>query len=774
MEDGGSWLEYVHYERVDKANRGLSYTPEHTSDLVSNVWINGGYSVVGTGTIDFEFDAVTNRVSTESENERFIRLVIEADDIVVADFDGGSYAGWIATGTAFGSAPATGTLPNQQPVTGFEGAGLVNSYLGGDPSTGTLTSPEFTIQREYINFLIGGGNHQGETCVNLLIDGVVVRTQTGADEEQLKWAYWDVSDLIGQSARIEIVDDSTGSWGHINVDSMVQSDEQSWREIELTVQVGKKYLNIPIENAFDPEWVYLYVDGEETMDYYCELELADPAHADFWVYMDVERYIGHDITLVTRRDFTKDPAAFEQCYQSDEPLDGAAFYQEATRPQFHFSSRRGWINDVNGPVYYNGTYHLFYQHNPYGWSWGNMHWGHATSTDLIHWIEAVDAVLPDELGTIYSGTAVVDELNTGGFQTGSDLSIVAFYTAAGDHAPEKVLRSQAMAYSTDGGATFAKYAGNPVLDHIAGGNRDPKVFWHPESGKWVMVLYLEGSTFAFFNSPDLKAWTETSRFEFSAGAECPDLFPLAVDGDTNTLKWVFWTGNSSYSLGSFDGSAFTPEGDVKMLYAGGNGYAAQTFNNVPASDGRLIQISWMNSRGAAVFEGMPFNQQMSFPVELTLHSTTNGPRMRAWPVDEIESLHATTQSFPGQLLTTSSANLLAGMESDMQDVHAEFELVNNSATFGFEIRGVEFIYHAATRQIEADGNFAGLEPVDGKINMRLLIDGVSVEFFAGDGQVYLPMYLAPPETNSAMKIFTRDDSVTLKTLEVNGLDSVWD
>lgn len=772
VEDSGTnWMDYVYPKRTD-ANSGIAYHLELCDDLVSNVWKNGDGFVVGTGPINPEFNAVTNRIPMVGKPEQFIRLLIEADDIVLADFDRRSYAGWITTGTAFGSEPATGTLPNQHEVTGFEGAGLVNSYLGRDASTGTLTSPEFTIQRKYVNFLVGGGNHEGQTCINLWVNGEIVRTQTGANDETLKWASWDVSDLIGQYAQIEIVDRSTESWGHINIDSLIQSDSPSVYEIELTVQAEKRYLNIPVDNSEGQERVLVSVDGAETDDYYFKLQLADPGEADFWVYMDLNRYAGHKIVLKTRRGSSQDIDALEQCYQSDEPREAATFYTEEKRPQFHFSSQRGWLNDANGPVYYNGIYHLFYQHNPYGWNWGNMHWGHATSTDLVHWVEQGDAIFPDELGTIYSGTAVVDEMNTSGFQSGADSPIVAFYTAAGDHAPEEVPRTQSISYSTDGGATFSKYAGNPIIENITPGNRDPKVFWYEPTGTWVMVLYLENSTFAFFNSSDLKTWTETSRLEFTAGRECPDLFPLPVDGDTNTVKWVFWAGNGSYSIGDFDGSTFTPAGDDQSLYADSNGYAAQTFNNIPSSEGRCIQISWMKNADL-VFEGMPFNQQMTMPVDLTLNSTTNGLRLFAWPIAEIESLYATSQTFPSQGLTVSETNLLAGIESDAQDILAGFELVNSNATFGFEIRGSEFVYHADTQQVEVDGTFMDLVPVNGKINMRILIDTASVEFFAGDGQVYMPIYLAASETNGVMKIFTRDDSVILKTLEVNGLKSIW-
>ena len=325
-----------------------------------------------------------------------------ADDVVLADFEGPDYGDWKATGTAFGTGPAHGTLPNQQAVTGFLGKGLVNTYLNGDASTGTLTSPAFKIERKFLNFLIGGGAHEGETCVNLLVDGKVVRTSTGNDDERLDWCTWNLSELAGKQARIEIVDRASGGWGHINVDQIVMSDQA----------------RVP-------------------------------------------------------------------------PAKPAKLYDERYRPQFHFSPMKNWTNDPNGMMFYKGEYHLFFQHNPSGKNWGNMTWGHAVSPDMFHWTQLDHAIHPDKLGTIFSGSGVVDEDNTAGFQKGKEKTLVCIFTSAGNPF------TQSIAYSNDRGRTWAKYAGNPVLRHIAGDNRDPKVFWHAASKKWIMALFLDGNTYAF-------------------------------------------------------------------------------------------------------------------------------------------------------------------------------------------------------------------------------------------------------------------------------------
>lgn len=700
----------------------------------------------------------------------FLVPIAAANEIIIADFEDASYdAGWVATGTAFGNRPSAGSNGSQKPISGFEGKGLVNTYTAKDRdrATGTLTSPEFTIDRKYINFLIGGGKHPRKTCINLLIDGKIVQTETGHDNESLRPAGWDVSEHSGKRARIEIVDNVTTGWGHINVDYIHQSNESMWVDMEITIKPQKKYLNIPVDNEQKQERVYVYLDGK--IDYYLDLQLANPGEADFWVFMDIERYKGKEITLKTRRSKLTSPDAFEQFYQSDEPKEANSFYKEKNRPQFHFTSKRGWLNDSNGLVFYKGEYHLFYQHNPYGWAWGNMHWGHAVSTDLVHWKELGIALFADETGTMYSGSAVVDWNNTSGFQTGDQPPIVALYTAAGDHAPTKVARTQGAAYSNDMGRTFTKYAGNPVVDYIKGGNRDPKVVWHEESGKWIMALFIDGIQSYLLSSPDLKNWTKLS--EFDGGYECPDFFPLALDDDDNNKKWVFWAPNGTYFVGSFDGTSFNPETEMKKCFQAGNAYGGQTFSDIPDSDGRRIHISWMRG-GNNAFKGMPFNSQMAFPVEFKLKTVQGSPTMTAYPVKEIENLHGKKHTFTNKVLSGES-NILGGTPNNMVDIYAEFEILDSDAVFGFEIRGEKFIYDCSSKEIIGKAAKVSVEPVNGKINMRFLVDTTSVEFFAADGLVCMPFYLPANEDSAAIKLLSQDGKVVLKVIEINELKSIW-
>ena len=319
-------------------------------------------------------------------------------------------------------------------------------------------------------------------------------------------------------------------------------------------------------------------------------------------------------------------------------------YDELHRPQFHLSPRHSWMNDPNGLVWYRGEYHLFFQHTPGFMNHAANSWGHAVSADLVHWRELDTAIAPDEYGFIWSGSAVVDTDNSAGFAGGGERALVAVYTTGGFGAPRPNQPGatpcvQAIAYSTDRGRTFRRYSGNPVLGHVRAENRDPKVIRHAATRQWIMALFLDGNDFALYGSPDLKRWRHLCALEVADTGECPDLFELPVDGDPGDTRWVFWGAAGVYRLGSFDGTTFTPETPALRCEMGANGYAAQTWSDVPTEDGRRIQISWMRN---GHFPAMPFNGQMSFPVELTLRTTPQGLRLCRQPVKELELLHRRT------------------------------------------------------------------------------------------------------------------------------------
>jgi fructan beta-fructosidase len=428
-------------------------------------------------------------------------------------------------------------------------------------------------------------------------------------------------------------------------------------------------------------------------------------------------------------------------------------YQEPLRPQFHFSARSGWLNDPNGLVYFRGEYHLFFQHNPFGTQWGNMTWGHAVSTDLVHWHQLDDALKPDSLGTVFSGSAIVHERDSSGLGKG----IVAFYTAAGgtNDASKGKEFTQCLAHSSDG-RHFSKLPLNPVIKHIAGENRDPKVVWHAGSKRWIMALYLDGDQFALLSSTDLKSWTRFQTLSVPGSSECPDLFELPLDGDSKKRKWVFWTGNGRYLAGSFDGAHFNAESSPIASNFGNTGYAAQTFFNDPK--GRIVQIAWLNNSN---FPGTSWNQQMGFPIKLGLVSTPDGPRLTMEPVEEISRLY--------DGLVPDAGGHRYPVEGGLMDVSVAFR---PKGIVDFLANGHELKYDSDMQTLDVLGKSAHIAPdQNGLVNLRILADRASLEIFGQHGLVYMPMFLLPVDASNGFSILSGQEVIS--RLEVFRLKSAW-
>ncbi len=703
---------------------------------------------------------------------------LAADDILVADFEGETYGDWKTTGEAFGPGPARGTLPNQMPVSGFEGKGLVNSFFKGDGTTGTLTSPPLKIERKYLNFLIGGGTHPGRTCINLLVDGQVVYTATGPNDkpggtERLDWHSWEVSALAGKQAVIQIVDQETGGWGHINIDHIVQSDRRSGVvEMVKDIVIEHEYLSFQFAaGQGGRSQVSLRI-----ADKIVRQSVGQGRDKSYWTTWDVSRLKGQRGQLLVAELPAPDGGCTlaESVVQGDQ-VRGALLvvdrlYHETYRPQFHFTPMKNWTNDPNGLVFYQGEYHLFFQHNPSGIDWGNMTWGHAVSKDLVHWQQLDHAIYPDKLGTIFSGSAVVDTNNTAGFKTGVEQVLVCIYTSAGGTSPESQGQpfTQSIAYSNDRGRTWTKYEHNPVLKHVAGSNRDPKVIWHEPSKHWVMALYLDGSDYALFGSKNLKAWTKLSDTPLPGCGECPDFFELPVDGDATKSKWLFWGGNGSYRLGTFDGTTFKPETESLKSCWGANDYAAQTYSDIPTTDGRRIQIAWM---AGGKYPSMPFNQQMSFPREFSLRTTPEGVRLFMNPVREIEQIRGQKQA-RSDVAVKPEDNPLAALEGDLWEIEATIE-PGDAAEVGFLIRGEPLRYDVKAKQLNCLGRSAPLEPIDGQIKLHILVDRTSIEIFANDGRIAMCSCFLPDPLNRSLGLYAKGGTAKVKSLNIWELRSTW-
>ncbi len=685
------------------------------------------------------------------------------------DFEGADYSGWQVEGEAFGSGPAQGTLPGQMKVEGFRGRALANSFYGGDRSTGTLISPSFVIDRRYLKFLIGGGGYAEETFIELQVDGKTCRTATGPNtqpggSEALGWQTWDLTELQGESSVVRIVDRRTGGWGHINIDHLVLSDQQprALTHAEREFRIKRRYLNLPIKNGGPKRMVSVIVDGRVAVRN--EIELADAA-PDWWAPMDVRSWRGKNIKLRVDR-LPEESTALSAIEQSDSLKDARDLYREPLRGQFHFSPRRGWNNDPNGLCYYNGEYHLFFQHNPYGWNWGNMHWGHAVSRDLVHWRELGDVLMPDQFGPMYSGSAVVDWNNTSGLGKPGKAPLSLLYTAAGDPTV------QCLASGVDG-RTFEKLPQNPVMGQVTSGNRDPKVIWHAPSKRWVMVLYVSKDkkhTVHFYTSPNLREWSLASVLEGGEGNdnflyECPDLFELPVDGQPNVSKWIVYGANSEYAIGQFDGKVFTPEETKIPGHRGKGFYAAQTFSDIPASDGRRIQIGWFQTPTP----GMPFNQSMSLPLELRLIACDQKPRLSWTPVKELQALRSKSFKLGSIEMRSGSVNPLSKIKAELVELRAEFE---DSADVTFTIRGAQISYLSKTDEIVVNGHKAPAPSLGGRQDLIVYCDRTGLEVFTSGGLTYVPMPFTPRAEDRDLSVEV-DGVVRFTGLQVHQLRSAW-
>lgn len=698
-------------------------------------------------------------------------LAAQQPDILIADFESDHYGVWSSNGEAFGPGPAKGTLANQMHVSGFRGKGLVNSFFQGDGTTGTLTSPPFEINRNYLTFLVGGGGHVGKTCMNLFVDGQVVLSATGTNtqpggSEELMPAYWDVSTHAGETAVLQIVDQATGTWGHINIDHIVLTDVKpklpEFARRSKSFIVEQRYLLLPIQNQPGAKGnIQVFVDDVEVRRY--QINLASSADTvDWFAYFNLDAYRGKQARVVADR-------VTEQAFALIAPADAIPgeedFYREAHRPQFHFTQKVGWNNDPNGMVFHDGKWHLFFQHNPVSRDWGNMTWGHATSTDLLHWKQQANKLFPNTMavGACFSGGATVDAKNTGGW---GENTLVAFLTDTG--------AGESIAYSTDGGETFTWYQGNPVVKHQG---RDPKVIWYGYDehdqplnadaealgGHWVMVVYdehqLYGRNAAFYTSNNLKDWTEQSHLP--GYYECTELFELPVNDDPTNTRWIVYAADAKYAIGHFDGRTFTPAHAGKHQVHWGPYYASQTFDSAP--DGRRIQMGWlrMNSPGG------PQNQYFSFPHRLTLRTTSSGMRLFAKPIEELEQLHTSHRAVRAQpLLAGQSATI--PVASDLLEVRLAFA-IGTAQAIELKLAGRIVRYDVGTQML----NGVPLKPVDGGITIQVLADRSITEVIGNDGRVSISA--AGPSKLEATEVSVQavGGDARLYGLDVFELKSIW-
>lgn len=490
-------------------------------------------------------------------------------------------------------------------------------------------------------------------------------------------------------------------------------------------------------------------------------------------------------------------------------------FQEQHRPQFHFSPPSMWMNDPNGMVYLNGEYHLFYQHYPDSTVWGPMHWGHAISKDLVHWEHMPIALYPDSLGYIFSGSAVVDKDNTSGLGSKDNPAMVAVFTyhdAEGEKAGKNDYQTQGIAYSVDHGRTWKKYAENPVLDNPGKRDfRDPKVFWHEPTSRWVMILAVDDHV-KLYGSENLKSWEMLSEFGKDQGShggvwECPDLFPLKVEGQ-EPEQWVMLVsinpgglhGGSAtqYFIGDFDGKTFTnanPAEQTLWLDYGKDNYAGVTWSNIPDADGRRIFMGWMsNWQYADDVPTAPWRSAMTVARTLNLKNTPEGVRLISQPVEELASLRGKSLDINSQSVTEeldlsqqadfniSTSELTLTFDAIQENQDVGIELSNQKGQklrVGFdEDQNQYYVDRTASGKEDFSPDFAGRHTAprissDKPLKMHLLIDVASVELFADDGEVVITDIFFPDEVYDQIKIYAENGTVQLTSGQLTELASIW-
>jgi fructan beta-fructosidase len=469
--------------------------------------------------------------------------------------------------------------------------------------------------------------------------------------------------------------------------------------------------------------------------------------------------------------------------------------KEAHRPQIHFSPKAHWMNDPNGMVYSNGTYHLFFQYYPGSTVWGPMHWGHATSEDLIHWKELPIALYPDSLGYIFSGSAVVDKNNTSGFGKNGRVPLVAIFThhdPAGEKEGRKNFQNQSLAYSLDNGTTWIKYAGNPVLQNPGIIDfRDPKVIWYEPQKKWIMTLAVK-DRIIFYSSPNLKDWKRESEFGSEIGAhggvwECPDLFTL---DDGSKKVWVLIVNlnpggpnkgsATQYFLGDFDGTQFTPYNtDVKWLDYGPDEYAGVTWSN---TGNRKIFLGWMsNWLYANVVPTKNWRSAMTIPRELKLKHEGNEIFIVSSPIAELSKIEAKPVGRENvKANKTARVNLPCRLNLNFQE-SKDFALtisndVNEQTIIGYDQKENQFfIDRTKSGKTDFQKDFAAKSVAprltSASMNISLIIDVSSVELFADNGLTVMTAIFFPNKPYNQIH-FKSADNLAIKKIEFIKLNSI--
>ncbi|MCF0177440.1 MAG: GH32 C-terminal domain-containing protein [Bacteroidales bacterium] len=597
---------------------------------------------------------------------------------------------------------------------------------------------------------------------------------------------------------------------------LVVSPEKS----QITLQQNGKKLILPIEEGANEALFDIYHDGE--LVYPIDVRLA-VNKVDYYLPLDLTPFVGNGSNKFEIKVSGADKNAIgwgELTLSESYDETNREYY----RPVYHHTPTIGWMNDANGLVFKDGVYHLYYQYNPYAAIWGNMHWGHSTSKDLVHWEHQPIALYRDTIGHIFSGSSVVDKNNDAGFGAGA---IVSFYTSHIWIDGQQVQR-QCMAYSTDGGYTFTKYDKNPILFPVDGIKdfRDPKVFWYEPDKKWVMIVSAD-TQMRFFKSTDLKNWEFMSAWGDGYGVqprqfECPDMFQASVVGKPNEKKWVlivnvnpgcyFGGSATQYFVGDFDGTTFkcdTPKETVKWLDWGKDHYATVCFSNI---DDRVIAVPWMsNWQYGAIVPTTQFRSANALPRELTLYKEGKEYYVASAPVKETELLRNATSEHQNMKVTAATEvkdELMAASDGAYEiaftvacggATQSGLRLKNDKGEnlniyFDSKLKRVvmdrtesgitDFGEKSTTHEIENherrksvsmnyknDFALATWSPITKKnsYDVRIFVDKSSIELFVDGGKVAMTNLIFPTTPYNAMEFYSNGGKSTVSDLKVYSL-----
>ena len=555
------------------------------------------------------------------------------------------------------------------------------------------------------------------------------------------------------------------------------------------VKGAKKYLLLPVQDNAPESKVCIVVDNQQ-QGVVANVRLARD-QVDYYIPFDLSAYEGKDIS-VDIQGMPESSLCWEKMSLSDT-FDMTN--REKFRPVYHHTPAYGWMNDPNGMFYKDGVYHLYFQHNPYGSTWGNMTWGHSTTTDLVNWNYEGLAIKPDAWGAVFSGSAVVDYDNTAGFGKNA---VVAFYTSA-KSSPWGDTQSQSMAYSLDNGKTFVKYAYNPVVTSSKRDFRDPKVFWYAPDKHWVMIL-AGGQEMDIYSSKNLKDWKYESSFGAKQGAhggvwECPDLVELPVEG-AKEKKWVLicninpggpFGGNAAqYFVGTFDGKKFVNESptQTKWMDWGKDHYATVTFSNAPG--GRCIALGWMsNWQYQTVLPTLQYRGSNTIARDLTLYRQDGELLLRCTPSPEIEKARMQKVSVPS-FKVSDSYDLASLLEGNDGAYEIDMTIKNSGASkIMFTLSNdkgekVNMYYDIMRKQFVMDRSESGkvdfsvdfpavtVAPVydTDNIRLRLFVDRTSIEAFGEGGKFVMTNQVFPTEPYNKMSFVSVRGNFTVKSMDV--------